>query len=166
MNGTILLVLLFFMVLASLGAVMMKSLLKGAIALALTSLILTVILFLLQSPLAAVFELSVCAGLITVVFVSAIALTRPESSEEEADSAKERRSRFIHLPIVAVIAAVGLFLILTGTENTWVVHKAAVQGSISETLWRIRPLEILGQMAVVLAGVFGVIVLFKEGDSR
>ncbi|MDD5730401.1 MAG: hypothetical protein PHN57_04670, partial [Candidatus Omnitrophica bacterium] len=55
--------LLIAMVLAALWAVMATRLLRAAIALALTSVILTVIMFRLNSPLAAVFELSVCAGL-------------------------------------------------------------------------------------------------------
>ena len=61
---------------AGLWTVMTRSLLKAALGLAVTSALIAVILFRLDSPLAAVIELSVCAGLITAVFVSAISLSR------------------------------------------------------------------------------------------
>ena len=62
------LILLGGMLLCCLWAVMARGLLRAAIALATTSVVLAIIMFRLDSPLAAVFELSVCAGLITVVF--------------------------------------------------------------------------------------------------
>ena len=54
----------------------------------------TLILFLLKSPLAAVFELSVCAGLITVIFISVISLTNPLSQDERSEA---RESMFKNL---------------------------------------------------------------------
>lgn len=57
-------------------AVRFNNLLFAAIALAALSAILAIVFYQLNSPYAAVFELSVCAGLITALFVSAITLTR------------------------------------------------------------------------------------------
>ena len=57
-------------------AVRFNNLLFAAIALAALSAILAIVFYWLNSPYAAVFELSVCAGLITALFVSAISLTR------------------------------------------------------------------------------------------
>ncbi len=62
--------------------VMIRDLLKAAVSLAALSAVLTVILFMLKAPLAAVFELSVCAGLITVVFVSTISMTKLRTKEQ------------------------------------------------------------------------------------
>ncbi|MFA5085344.1 MAG: hypothetical protein WC482_03165, partial [Candidatus Omnitrophota bacterium] len=70
-------ILLTAMVVAASWTVMTRSLLKSTIGLALTSAIITIIMFRLGSPLAAVFELSVCTGLITAVFVSTISLVKP-----------------------------------------------------------------------------------------
>ena len=61
---------------AAVLAVRFNNLLFAAIALAALSAILAIMFYQLNSPYAAVFELSVCAGLITALFVSAISLTR------------------------------------------------------------------------------------------
>ena len=61
-------IILIILVIAALWAAMTRSLLRSAIGLALISLILTIIMFRLHSGLAAVFELSVCAGLIRSFF--------------------------------------------------------------------------------------------------
>jgi NADH-quinone oxidoreductase subunit J len=67
-------VLLFLLVVASAWAVVTRDLLRSAIALAFASVFLTIIFFQLKAPLAGAFELSVAAGLVTVLFVSAISL--------------------------------------------------------------------------------------------
>jgi NADH-quinone oxidoreductase subunit J len=62
------------MVIAAVWTVMSARLLHSAIGLATTSVILAILMYQLGSPLAAVFELSVCAGLISAIFLSAIPL--------------------------------------------------------------------------------------------
>ncbi len=59
-------------------AVRFKDILYSAIALAALSIIIAIMFFKLDSPYAGVFELSVCAGLITALFISVISLTRRE----------------------------------------------------------------------------------------
>ena len=61
---------------AAVLAVRFNNLLFAAISLAALSAVLAIMFYQFNSPYAAVFELSVCAGLITALFVSAIALTR------------------------------------------------------------------------------------------
>ena len=75
-------VILAVLLLTSLWTVMTRSILRSAMGLALTSVILAIVMFRLNSPLAAVFELSVCAGLISVLFVSTISITQPYTTEE------------------------------------------------------------------------------------
>lgn len=77
--------LLIALVFATLWTVMTRSLLKAALGLALTSALVAIMLFKLDSPLAGVFELSVCAGLITAVFISAISLMRPFTHKETVE---------------------------------------------------------------------------------
>jgi len=57
-------------------AVSFNELLFAAISLAALSVALAIVFYRLDSPYAAVIELSVCAGLITALFVSVISLTR------------------------------------------------------------------------------------------
>lgn len=75
------LILLTALVVAAVLAVSLKDLLKAGIALGVLSLILSAVFFKFDSPYAAVFELSICAGLITVLFTSVVSLTR-DSDEE------------------------------------------------------------------------------------
>ena len=83
MTDTIIFIPLSLLVLFALFTVLIKNLLKAVISLAAASASLTIIMFMLNAPLAAVFELSVCAGLITVIFISVISLTKPLTPEEE-----------------------------------------------------------------------------------
>ena len=70
-------VVLFIAVIAfAIMAVSFRDLLFAAISLAALSAALAIMFYRLDSPYAAVIELSVCAGLITALFVSVISLTR------------------------------------------------------------------------------------------
>jgi len=70
-------IVLFIVVIAcAIMAVSFKNLLFAAISLGALSAVLAIIFYRLSSPYAAVIELSVCAGLITALFVTVISLTR------------------------------------------------------------------------------------------
>ncbi|MEA3402790.1 MAG: hydrogenase subunit MbhD domain-containing protein [Armatimonadota bacterium] len=63
-------------------AIHLRDLLKGALALAVLSAILAALFYRFGAPWAAMFELSVCAGFITVLFLAVIALTE---AREQSD---------------------------------------------------------------------------------
>jgi len=153
-------ILLFILVAAALWTVMTRSLLRSAIGLALTSVILTIIIFRLNSPLAAVFELSVCAGLISVLFVSTISLTHPLTKEEIMQHMKDRLARFWYLPVIIIILGV----ILSPMQINPVINLPAAESvkDVRHVIWNVRQIDLLGQMIVLLVGVFGVVILFKE----
>ena len=70
-------IVLFIVVIAcAIMAVSFKNLLFAAMSLGALSAVLAIIFYRLSSPYAAVIELSVCAGLITALFVTVISLTR------------------------------------------------------------------------------------------
>ena len=77
------LLIFVLLVIFSILAVELKDLLKSAISLAVASAILAIIFYQLNAPYAAMFELSVCAGLITVLFASTINLTKGSEEHEE-----------------------------------------------------------------------------------
>lgn len=161
-------IILALMVAFCVAAVMIRKLVKSAISLALASVCLTVILFMMGIPWAALFELSVCAGLITVIFVSAVSLTVPHKKEEEDEISRERSKRYIQLPFILVIVAiiVGVALIFgTSTNLLPMPSETASFHDFKETLWNLRQVDILGQIIVILAGVFAIVVLFKERDK-
>ena len=69
-------ILVVVAIVCAIVTVRFKEILFSAISLAVLSVIIAIMFFKLNSPYAGVFELSVCAGLITALFVSVISLTR------------------------------------------------------------------------------------------
>jgi NADH-quinone oxidoreductase subunit J len=63
-------------------AVHLRDLLMGALALAVMSAILAALFFHFGAPWAGAFELSVCAGFITVLFLAVIALTEAREGSD------------------------------------------------------------------------------------
>jgi NADH-quinone oxidoreductase subunit J len=153
-------VLLVLLVLAALWASMASALLRATLALALTSALLAVVLFAFGATLAAVLELSVCAGLITVVLVSVTSLTQPRSLKEQAADRKRRLRRFWPLPFVLIAAGVGLSFVKVPVDI--VMRLPAGGGDVRTVLWSLRQLDLFGQILILLAGVFGVLVLFRK----
>ncbi len=161
---TLNIIVLICLVLAALWAVMTRSLLRSAIGLALTSAILTIIMFRLDSPIAAVFELSVCSGLISVIFISVISLTAPMTKTQIIQHTKERLHRFWYLPVIVVIA--GIALSLANIRLNAVIPPPEAEKDVRFVLWNLRQIDLIGQVSVLLAGVFGVVLLFKETKKK
>jgi NADH-quinone oxidoreductase subunit J len=67
--------LIVTVIVGGIAAVLMKNLLRAAVALGASSVALAALFFLLRAPYAGAFELSVGAGLISVLFIVAISLT-------------------------------------------------------------------------------------------
>ena len=153
-------ILLIVLTVIALGTVMTRSLLRAAVGLALTSAILTMVMFRLHSPLAAVFELSVCAGLIPVVFVSAITLTHPLTPKEIMQHMKDRLTRFWYLPFIVLALAIIFIFIHLKFKMPLLMPEA--DRDVRFVLWHLRPLDLIGQILILLVGVFGILVLFKE----
>lgn len=157
-------ILLLLLVLAALWTVMTRSLLRSAIGLAITSAVLSVLMFQLQSPLAAVFELSVCTGLISVVFISTISLTQPLTGEQIMRHMKTRLKRFWFLPVILLLA--GLLLKSIKAPVAFAPLPVEMEKDVRSVLWSIRHLDIVGQVFILLAGSFGVRILFREKEQK
>jgi NADH-quinone oxidoreductase subunit J len=161
---TLMTIILVIMVLAALWASMTSILLRATIALALASATLAVVMYSLGATLAAVLELSVCAGLISVVFVSVISLTQITSFKEMLNQRRKRLARFWPLPLVLVAGGVALSFVRAPVQI--VLPLPGGDGDVRTVMWTLRQLDLFGQILVLLAGVFGVLVLFrKEGKD-
>ena len=158
-------ILLISMILAALWTVMTRSLLKAALGLAVTSAIISIEIFKLNSPLAAVFELSVCAGLITAVFISAISMMKPLTHKETVALSRARIKRYWYLPVIMIIAGIMLVKFIKLPVDFITPDKLVVMPDVRNIMWHSRPLDMLGQIAIVLAGVFGIVLLFKEKNK-
>ena len=159
---TLQIMLLSGLVVFSAAAVLFRDLLRAAICLALASVTLSVVFFQLGAPYAAVFELSVGAGLVMVLLVSAIGLTRRNPSENE----EKDKHVFLILPVLALLVMavidIAAFVLMHGRVAA-VVPGEQVAG-FADTLWRVRWVDVLAQLGVILVGVFAVLALFrKEG---
>jgi len=155
-------VILACLVLSAVWAVLSPRLLRAVVGLALASVCVTIVLFRLDSPLAGVFELSVCAGLISAVFISTISLAALETEESVVQTSKERIRRYWFLPPLLLLVGVAV----TQLALPDMPVQAITGEGVREVLWNQRHLDLLGQIAVLLAGAFGVVVLFKGFETR
>jgi NADH:ubiquinone oxidoreductase subunit 6 (subunit J) len=153
--------LLIGLVLFSVLAILLKDLLKSAISLAVASLLLGIVFFRMNAAYAGVFEISVVAGLITVLFILTIALTK---ADEEV---RESRLSNLVFPLFFVVFVIIDALVMKGLlQKIPALPGAAESGSFGDVLWKERTLDLVGQIAVILAGVFAVIALFRKRDHH
>lgn len=153
--------LLIGVVLFSVLAILLKDLLRSAISLAAASLLLGIIFFRMDAPYAGVFEISVVAGLITVLFILAIALTKAGEEVREPGAAN------VVFPLVFAAFIVIDALVMKGLLGKVPALAAGAEaGSFGEVLWRGRTFDLVGQIAVILAGVFAVLALFRKRDKH
>ncbi|MCM2267312.1 MAG: NADH-quinone oxidoreductase subunit J [Elusimicrobiales bacterium] len=147
----------------ALWAVTAKKLLTSAIMLALLSVTVSLIFFDLGAPWAGVFELSVCAGLITVLFIGAVSLIR---SDEEKHP--EGRARFYALPLA--LAAFGIaawFYLPPFLEElaSW-RRMAAGTTTLGLAIWDLRRPDLLGQILMLASGVFVIKSVFPRRTEK
>ena len=153
--------LLIGLVIFSVLAILLKDLLRSAISLALASLVLGIIFFRMGAPYAGVFEISVVAGLVTVLFILTIALTK------SGDEVRESRLANVVFPLVFVAFLAIDALVMKGLiGKVPALASGAEAGTFGEVLWKGRTLDLVGQIAVILAGVFAVLALFRKRDKH
>ncbi len=149
-------VLLGLLVLFSIGCCLFKDLLYVAVSLATTSAVLAVVLFKFSANIAGVFELSVCAGLITVFFVATVSLTK------DSDKKTETRLPSYFIPLfVLVFIGMDYYIIQRLARSIPSTGGPQATGSFQKVFWEIRSADILGQVALIMAGVFGILALFR-----
>ncbi len=134
-----------------------QRLLISAIWLALTSALVALLLYMLGGPHIAVIELSVGAGLVTVLFVFAINI----SGEEMIDAASVLPKPYAWGSI-AIAAGLALFLIL---KTLGVVSFPTEITKTSLINWDSRYLDIVLQVVLIFAGVLGVIGVLAPGKN-
>ena len=132
-----------------------KRLLVSAIWLAATSALTALMFYLLGAVQVAVIELSVGAGLVTVLFVFAINISGEEAMDLKPVMPKP-------LAWGAILIAVGLTVYLVIQSGGFALTlKASADAPV--ILWADRYLDILLQIALVFCGVLGVLGLLSEG---
>ena len=134
-----------------------KRLITSALWLAGVSALLSIIFYLYGSQQLAVFELSVGAGLVTILFVFAINISGEEAMQVRS---------IIPKPFARglVILAVFLLAILALPLNTSEVALNPVEAEplLASSLWQQRALDILVQLVLIFSGVLGMLGLLAE----
>jgi NADH-quinone oxidoreductase subunit J len=156
--------LLLGLVIAAILTVTARTLAKVAVGFAFTSVISAVLMFHLSSPLAGVFELSVCGGLITVVFVAAVSLASPQGELETLEQLNERKWRYVFLPVLVIF--LGMILFGLGIKPPVSLPLPDLQSDVRTVLWNRKFIDIAGQVLLILTGVIGVVLLLKERKSN
>jgi NADH-quinone oxidoreductase subunit J len=152
--------LLCGLVLFSAAAIIFRDLLKAAICLAVASLLLGIIFFRMNAPYIGAFEISVVAGLITVLFITTIALTKTGGDVRESKAASWIFPlffvAFLVLDFFVTKALMGKIPAVEGTPE---------QGTFGEVLWKTRTFDLVGQIGIIFAGVLAVLALFRKRDK-
>ncbi len=152
--------LLVGLVLFSVLAIVARDLMKAAISLAVASLFLGLVFFLLRAPYAGVFEISVVAGLITVLLMLTIALVK--------SGGDVRESRLVNLAFplfFLVFLAVDALVMKRLLGAVPALPGPAESGGLGQALWQGRTFDLIAQIGVILAGVFAVLALFRKRDN-
>jgi NADH-quinone oxidoreductase subunit J len=143
---------------------MAKRIVHSAIFLALVSIILSTIMFGANSPWAAVVELSVCAGLITVLFASTASMVGRGGKYAQREGKK-----FLFLPLALVVfgafiwAAAAYFApVLDPVKHVDATPLLAA----GEIIWKLRLPDIIGQLCIFVAGVLTVRIILGEGSDE
>ncbi len=149
------LVLLLVALICAIQAVRSAQLLIAALWLAGVSACIALFLYALGAHAIAVIELSVGAGLVTILMVFAITMVGEDS---EPHQPVVPRWMAIALPAAVLILAAGL-LLNAGISSS---ADAAPDESLSAVLWQLRGADVAAQLALIFAGVLGLLALLAD----
>lgn len=133
-----------------------KRLITSALWLAGVSALLSVVFFQSGGWQVAVIELSVGAGLVTILFVFAINIAGDEAVEEQ--------------PVLPRSLVIGVVL-LNALLMAWFLFPVGphvtkgTEAAFSNILWQQRGLDILVQIVLIFAGVLGLLGLLAEAKA-
>lgn len=145
-------VLLVLTIMCAVLAIHASRIMTATLWLACVSALTAVMFYRIGAWTVAIVELSVGTGLVTVLIVFAITMVG-----DEAESATTAR-----LPLVIVLVA--LVLIITLTVPFITPEQPAGDPSLTIMLWENRELDMLVQVALLFAGVLGVLGLLRKAS--
>lgn len=138
-------------------------LLVSALWLAGTSALVALAIFLMGAPEVAVIELSVGAGLVTVLFVFAINIAGEEPL---------RLKPLIPRPLAIGLVALSILLLgwmglpgLAATLQLNVTQPFPSAADFAQAFWDQRSLDIVVQIVLIFAGVLGVLGLLSDSEA-
>ncbi|MCX7705810.1 MAG: hypothetical protein N2115_06085 [bacterium] len=138
-------------------AVFLKDMLKAVLCLLISSVFLGIIFFKLNAPYAGVFEISVVAGLIVVLFILTVSITGPQDTVSEPN---------VHLLVFFVLLSIFLYAINIAIIKMFACDKIPISSkdyfSLGEALWIGRTFDMIGQICVIFSGVFVLLLILSR----
>jgi len=142
---------------------MNDSILQSAIFLALASAVLGIVMYSMGATWAAVIEVSACSGLVTVIFISAISLSRlPKDSVHEF---YDHKAQMKYLPVILIVAGIIVISLAMAKDFTLPSLATNVAEDFRKIFWETRQLDIIGQIVTILVGGIAVSILLRDDES-
>jgi len=137
-------------------ATVSKRILSSTLYLACISALTSVVMFMLGATQVAVMELSVGAGLVTVLMVYALSVV----GEDALDPASV-------IPKPLALGLVGAVTILLGWMVYPAIQMAITTGDVdlASVLWQSRVMDVWIQIVLIFSGVLGVLGLLSEREQ-
>jgi NADH:ubiquinone oxidoreductase subunit 6 (subunit J) len=138
---------------AATQAIRTRSLIRSALWLAVVSAALSILFYKLGAQQVAVIELSVGAGLVTVLFVFAISIAGAETFDEK--------------PLLPKALTWALVLLITGLFLWYVlpveaIDQVASDPDVASVFWNQRGLDVIVQVVLIFSGVLGLLGVLAE----
>lgn len=140
-------------IICTIQAIRARQLLPAALWLAGVSAIVAILIYILGAPQVAVIELSVGAGLVTVLFVYAIGVAGEATRDLPSLIPKPLAWSLIILTIASLVWLI------------WPVQNASPTSegpSFTDVLWEGRALDVWVQILLVFSGVLGILGLLAD----
>lgn len=137
-------------------AVRSPRLLTSSLFLAVVSALVSVVLFMLGATEVAVIELSVGAGLVTVLLVYALSMVGEDIQDPPS---------IIPKPLAFVLVAAAAGLIGWMTLPLMPLPQATRDLLLVDVLWKQRALDVWIQVALIFSGVMGILGLLTESKT-
>jgi NADH:ubiquinone oxidoreductase subunit 6 (subunit J) len=148
------LLLVIVTLICAVQAIRAKQLITSSLWLALVSALCSVLFFNYGAHLVAVIELSVGAGLVTVLFVFAINM-----AGDDAIDTKPVPPKWLSIGFALLFVILLGWYVLPGS----IASSASVaDGSLSVVLWQERGMDLIVQVVLIFAGVLGLLGLLAE----
>lgn len=146
------------LIICAIQAIRSAHLLNSAIWLAGCSALVALLIYILGAPQIAVIELSVGAGLVTVLFVFAINITG-----EDASTVLPSIPRPVAWVMVFLSVALFAWMVL---PNLGIPTITAEDMPLMSYLWTIRGVDLMLQVVLIFAGVMGVLSLLSGTERQ
>ena len=134
-------------------AIVSKRILSSTLYLAGVSALISAVIYKLGAVQVAVIELSVGAGLVTVLLVYALSVV----GEDALDP-----SSIISKPLAFMLIGLLVIGLAWMSYETWTVSPPTGSIALADVLWQQRVLDVWIQIALIFSGVMGVLGLLSE----